>query len=93
MSADDPEVVHLSRATGLMGRDDAGRTSVTGEILWIDAKCGWAVCEDCFWWMPEDAHDRPADPRRALKAARIDECYAFAAVSSLSGLATSVCEI
>jgi hypothetical protein len=56
---DDAELAHLSRATVLMGRDEAGRTSVTGEILWIDADRRRTVCEDSFCWMPEDGHASP----------------------------------
>jgi hypothetical protein len=45
---DDPEFAEYSRATLLMGRDQAGHALVTGEILWIDAAQRWAVCEDGF---------------------------------------------
>jgi hypothetical protein len=51
---DDPELMEYSRATLLMGRDEAGRHVATEEILWIDAAQGWAVCEDGFWWTPAD---------------------------------------
>ena len=49
---DDPNFMEFGRATSLMGRDGAGRTVVTGEILWIEAGREWVVCEDGFWWMP-----------------------------------------
>jgi hypothetical protein len=50
---DDPEVMEYSRATLLMGRDEAGSALVTGEILWIAADRSYAVCEDGFWWTAE----------------------------------------
>jgi hypothetical protein len=49
---DDPVFWEFGRATSLVGRDEAGRTLVSGEILWIEAGREWAVCEDGFWWMP-----------------------------------------
>jgi formate-dependent phosphoribosylglycinamide formyltransferase (GAR transformylase) len=51
--SDDPEVMEYSRATLLMGRDEAGSALVTGEILWIAADRSYAVCEDGFWWTAE----------------------------------------
>jgi hypothetical protein len=51
---DDPDLAQYSRATLLMGRDEAGRTLVTGEILWIAADQSYAVCEDGLWWTPAD---------------------------------------
>jgi hypothetical protein len=49
---DEPDFMEFGRATSLVGRDEAGRTLVSGEILWIEAGREWAVCEDGFWWMP-----------------------------------------
>jgi hypothetical protein len=58
---DDPEVMEYSRATLLMGRDQAGHAVATGDILWIAADGSYAVCEDGFWWMAADADARPLD--------------------------------
>lgn len=54
---DDLDLMQFSRATILMGRDEAGLRLVTGEILWIDAGREWAVCEDCFWWTPANENE------------------------------------
>ncbi|MGY3618446.1 hypothetical protein [Bradyrhizobium sp. USDA 10063] len=50
-----------SPATILMGDDENGQFQVTTEILWIDAGCEWAVCEDCFWWTPPDDRESHGD--------------------------------
>jgi hypothetical protein len=61
---DDPDLAQYSRATLLMGRDEAGRTLVTGEILWIAADRSYAVCEDGLWWTPADSDARPGDDEK-----------------------------
>lgn len=41
-----------SPATILMGVGENRQVQATSEIMWIDARREWAVCEDTFWWTP-----------------------------------------
>jgi hypothetical protein len=44
-----------SPATKLMGRDADGRGHASGTILWIAPDRSFAVCDDGFWWMKDEA--------------------------------------